>query len=73
MKAILVIDMPNICYKCPCYDHEGGICQASDSWETDVLHGCPLKPMPSKSVWDNDFSDGWNYCIDTITGEKDGL
>lgn len=82
MKAILVIDMPNICYKCPCYDHEGGICQASDSWETDVLHGCPLKPLPSKKEIDNpdgyyDLSqllyEGWNYCIDTITGEKDGL
>lgn len=49
MKYILVIDeMPDICYKCPCYDHEGGICQASNSWKTDRENGCPLKPLPTE-------------------------
>ena len=45
MKAILVIDMPDICYKCPCYDHEGGICQATSNWKADRKDGCPLKPI----------------------------
>ena len=51
MKAVLVIDdMPDICYECPCYDHEGGICQASHNWKTDRENGCPLRPLPKKEI-----------------------
>lgn len=79
MKAILVIDMPDICYKCPCYDHEGGICQATSNWKTDREDGCPLKPLPEKMILEmvlgNEFAvgcvRGWNDCIDEITGEKE--
>ena len=66
MKAILVIDdMPDICYKCPCYDHEGGICQASNSWKTDRENGCPLKPLPNeiteRGKWiSEEYQKGWN-------------
>lgn len=49
MKAILVIDMPNDCYDCPCYDHEGGICQAVSNWKTDRENGCPLRPIPNEA------------------------
>lgn len=77
-KAILVIDMPDICYKCPCYDHEGGICQATSNWKADREDGCPLRPMPSKLVpfgyldagnEDGLYEKGYNDCIDEITGE----
>lgn len=66
MKAVLVIDeMPDICYKCPCYDHEGGWCQASNSWKTDRENGCPLKLLPNaiteRGKWiSEEYQKGWN-------------
>lgn len=84
MKAILVIEMPDICYKCPCYDHEGGICQATSNWKTNREDGCPLRPMPRKldaNDWHRMFGGkykereakgyGWNACLDEITGETE--
>ena len=39
---------------------------------------CPLKPLPEKSTAENDMTDyqcgmvdGWNQCIDEITGGMD--
>ena len=72
MKAILVIDMPDICYKCPCYDHEGGICQATSNWKADIENGCPLKPLPQKKQhgeeidYEYGYIDGWNACLKEI-------
>lgn len=70
MKAILVIDMPTDCIKCPLAN---GFC-----WNTfpakGRADGCPLKPMPKK--WHEDGSTsfamgiarGFNKCLDEITG-----
>lgn len=42
------------------------------------MKGCPLKPLPEKSTAENDMTDyqrgmvdGWNQCIDEITGGMD--
>lgn len=45
-------------------------CQGKPDW-------CPLKPMPEKkNFWSEEhggkFSEGWNACIDAITGEENG-
>lgn len=74
MKAILVIEeMPDICYKCPCYDQEVGTCQASNSWKTDRENGCPLKLLPQKKELFGKLTldkmaeyIGWNACLEEI-------
>lgn len=72
MKAILVIDMPTDCIKCPLAD---GYC-----WNTfptkGRADGCPLRPLPQKVEMDfNEYyegmADGWNACIDEIVGETE--
>lgn len=86
MKAILVIDMPNNCEECKIIylqGHGESICDSGDwskrpSW-------CPLKPLPEKKELANylpfedysqqirlmDFVNGWNACIEEITGETE--
>ena len=54
-------------------DCEYGYCQGKPDW-------CPLKPLPEKKittapvsnyeVQKNLFAEGWNACIDEITGDK---
>ena len=86
MKAILVIDMPNNCEECKIIylqGHGESICDSGDwskrpSW-------CPLKLLPDKKELANylpfedypqqirlmDFVNGWNACIEEITGETE--
>lgn len=84
MKAILVIDMPNNCYECPCFMDEGWRCQNKLEIDEDVNDGrpdwCPLKPVPKKyeapeiyELWntDSEYFNGWNDCLDSITGETE--
>lgn len=51
MKAILVIDMPNECANCPCYNDEYSTCSA-DGRKVGAfsprIDWCPLKPIPMK-------------------------
>lgn len=83
MKAILVIDMPSNCLDCPCeYDYMR--CKATN-YRLDYVNAdaerpswCPLKPMPEKKEegYPNDEytigkADGWNDCLDEITGDKE--
>jgi len=72
MKAILVIDMPTHCGECPVKCRMRGI--------NHVPTWCPLRPLPHKrepkEEWLNEyhrdeFADGWNACIDEITGETE--
>ena len=77
MKAILVIDMPNSCEDCELHgrDMDGVYCEVC-SEKDYVKHyklipsWCPLKPMPMRSVWEGDFSDGWNACIEEIENDQ---
>lgn len=84
-KAILIIDMPKSCGKCP-------LCQGvaidgqyvcsifdKDSNEQGYEYGkydksawCPLQEPPERQmVWcdDDDWSIGYNACLDWILGE----
>ena len=81
MKAILILDMPDIpknCMSCPLieYHHEYSIvCRHIQTGDTRPSW-CQLKPMPSKKQIENrwyseDYSIGWNACIDEITGETE--
>ena len=78
MKAILVIDMPTDCIKCPLAD---GYC-----WNIfptkGIADGCPLRPLPKyrdnskkpqdyAEVWIDGAITGWNACLDEITGETE--
>ena len=60
MKAILVIDMPDACYECPCYrqtqegfeDCKATYIPLSPTEVNDIPEWCPLKPMPEKRTID---------------------
>jgi hypothetical protein len=67
-----VIDTPNDCYDCPCYDHEGGICQVSCSWKTDRENGCPLS-HPLKRVSNDFYIYDRKYLFDHLEREIDLL
>lgn len=80
MKAILVIDdMPIKCEDCPLHyrkrqeiyrcemTHKNIRLNSKPSW-------CPLKPLPHKlqADWYTDgYKEGFNACLDEITGETE--
>ena len=83
-KAILVIDMPDSCDNCPLFHgfYTDMTCGANHyginyPYPKDFRQDwCPLKPMPKKmkghdSVYYQwgDYEDGWNHCIDCVSGE----
>ena len=82
-KAILIIDMPESCDKCPLLlRHEEERCcipEGRNSFTTKPSW-CPLKPLPEKYEIDrykcNDqfyqfkFERGYNQCIDKIVGSQ---
>lgn len=77
-KSVLVIDTPKYCASCAL---RSGIlhpfCRANRRDITDLSirpDWCPLKPLPEKMTgvaqtdhW-NSIKEGWNECIDEITG-----
>jgi hypothetical protein len=80
MKAVLVIDMPTDCIKCPLAN---GYC-----WNTfptkERADGCPLKPLPRKldaNDWHRLFGGkyeireakgyGWNAYRKELLGEEE--
>lgn len=81
MKAILVIDMPTSCNKCPCsrwrniedFDDDGIYCMA-DGGQYGAVNNydgvpdwCPLKPMPEKKeVEVNEIEDIMHPSFDDI-------
>lgn len=85
MKAILVIDMPDMCLNCDLYAFQGCYplqrrIDRDGLKMVDKPDWCPLKPMPKKfeapeiyELWntDSEYFNGWNDCIDTITGETE--
>lgn len=83
MNAILVMEMPESCSKCPCSDGVVGECWArdkkdaeNDTDEFDPYLGepgrCPLKPMPERkhNACRHGFAEGWNACIGAIERSK---
>lgn len=83
MKAVLVIDMPEKCAECKLCKWGGtfeGIRMNICSWtgkmgKQEKLDGCPLRPLPKKLEPNTDdepcLIEGWNACIDEITGETE--
>lgn len=80
-KAVLVIDMPKSCAKCPMFGeyYRDMICKVNGNGinypypEDFRQEWCPLRPMPEHSrtgksdyyQW-GDWEDGWNACIDGL-------
>ena len=59
MKGILIIDMPNQCYQCPCFycDDISAKCQALDREVKGNTkpNDCPLKPVHSLKSGGKDY------------------
>ena len=84
-KAILVMDMPSSCVKCPmlngrdeCILQDEDKNFNADTWE-DLKSNCPLKKVPQKKrdtsiINYKRYVQGWNDCIDRILegSEEDG-
>lgn len=81
-KALLVMDMPEKCEKCPLCDFGDYTCGAfvmiGENYtyevpEDGVADWCPLKPVPEKmdcpQMNGENYEAGWNACIDEILGE----
>ena len=80
-KSVLVIDTPESC--CSCYLRGFTLnlqyCRGKlkDIKDTSVKPDwCPLMDLPEKdngdypaNTFDAGFAEGWNQCIDEITGE----
>lgn len=81
MKAIIVIDEPNKCGLCPCYDYKHGYCKLTDNHVNPLEKNgkCPLKPMPNKKkpkdpdeTWEElHHRFGYNDCLAEILGETE--
>ena len=82
-KAILVMDMPQSCGKCPLFHgfYTDMTCGANNytinyPYPKDFKPDwCPLKPLPEKEYADtgivevDEFAAGWNACLDEILGD----
>lgn len=85
-KAVLVMDMPESCNKCPLFsgNYTDMACRANGKgidypYPKNIRQDwCPLSLVPAKKQYDDIpdvscaqwWSLGWNACIDTIV-EKD--
>ena len=82
-KSVLIIDTPESCRSCYLrwFTLNLQYCRGKLKDIKDVStkpDWCPLKPLPEKSTAENDMTDyqcgmvdGWNQCIDEITGGMD--
>lgn len=82
-KAILVIDMPDSCDKCPLFHgfYTDMTCGANNyginyPYPKDFRQDwCPLKPAPEKDEkyhlleWSAGYKKGWNDCVNYVAGE----
>ena len=85
MKAILIIDIPNSCYDCPCYYEDKDKCEVRNQRaiaDIGIPSWCPLRPLPSNKemkgdwenvvdVWVDGAKYGYNKCLKEITGETE--
>lgn len=83
MKALLVIDMPNSCEKCPLNSHteyDFDVC-----WVTQGKGGCPLRPLPEEcddatEIYNahgeidcyqlTEYARGYNACLEEIQNDN---
>jgi hypothetical protein len=84
VKAILVLEMPSSCDKCPLFgSHYSDMTCRGNGYGIDYPYPenfrqewCPLRPAPEKMQTTNDFWQGCvnivrNHCIDEILGDKE--
>ena len=84
MKAVLVIGMPTMCDECKLHfkdiDDSGwfhsGCCAMGKAYDdgNKIQEWCPLRPLPTKKQeekrwYSEDYSIGWNDCLDAIEGD----
>lgn len=81
-KSILLIDTPKSCENCYMLSHDYCNFQCLITGElieksTNKPDWCPLMDLPEKdngdyptNTFDAGFAEGWNECIDEITGEN---
>ena len=81
-KAILVIDMPESCDKCPLFHgfYTDMTCGANNHgidypYPKDFRQDwCPLKPAPKRDEvyrqleWGIGYKRGWNDCVNYVVG-----
>ena len=76
-KAILVMDMPDVCYDCPLCENDSGCMAVGNSLievftDREKPEWCPLKPLPEKAELtfvdhgQDQIAMGWNSCIDEL-------
>lgn len=80
-KAILVMDMPSGCIKCPLYDYVPSSCFLTNKFQNNIGEDfkpdwCPLRELPQKkkantntTAYDKAVQIGYNTCIDEILKE----
>lgn len=81
-KSVLVIDTPKTCKECRCQMML--VCVPADEDideyvdpNTTMPEWCPLRPLPQKvyaefpGSYEYGFLDGWNACLNEITGETE--
>ena len=78
-KAILVIDMPDSCSKCPLFGgfYSDMCCKGLNNRGIDYPYPenfrqkwCPLKELPTKvDVFIDDWADGYNACLEEVLGQ----
>ena len=80
-KVILVLDVPISCDMCDFVDERFHYCNIPwfgkdvSDYVACRHEDCPLKPIPEKKqgssaerMYANEYCEGWNDCIDEITG-----
>lgn len=77
-KAVLVMDMPENCFKCKLQNWAN--CKITNKCHVGECRPdwCPLRELPEKketvhpqecydnSYWSDEMRAGWNNCLDTI-------
>ena len=74
-KAILVFEMPHSCVDCPCRCFFTNVCNLKHKdckYNAKRPKWCPLREVPEKKLFEDDWSGGYNKCIDEILGGTEG-
>lgn len=80
-KAVLIMDMPSGCVKCPLYDYVPTRCFATDKFQNNTSEDfkpnwCPLRELPEykeenhTSKYTDIKNEGYNACIDELLKEE---
>lgn len=76
-KSILVVDTPIVCEMCwlSVAKQKGTYCRFEGKYNTEHItpSWCPLRPLPRKMKWGHtsNYIQGYNACLDEITGETE--